>query len=534
MKTFSVFISSTIEDLKSVRSSVDEEIAGMEIFNAVRVENLPAVEEDSRNVCLNGVADADAIVIIICERYGYIPPRKNPENLSVTHLEYREAKRLNKPIFVFIKGGVEQEESLQKFAQEVSDFDDGVFRKTWENIATLREEVRRTLLFWLARLARERTPNGTKEEWVEKLYEYPELQEIQTLFKVDSTSKTNPASWIDKVSILFTEECRKRSLPSPKIINEKNIDPTQVTIELSIHSNSHQDRLDVSLRIIPPRNTESPKNHLGLPIGINVAKTHNGALFLSRCAVALTFLAIDDWSKGIDCFLDASNDTNATQKVRARLVGEAAYISASNRGQRSHEIVKKMLGLKYIDSPTVSAGTMALIATELRLENSRAKHALFEAEELSLQLLLYALESGQTSPDTLYNLSRQLLRHSNELALVFYSELVRKDSSYDERWYYHRDLGLIHYDLNNYQEAAKNYDKACHLKPIDSELFRFAGDAYYYCGMWSNALLRYEQAIKLEPIEHYFLDQKVAFCQRQISEGLLDNKYFRLFRQICG
>jgi tetratricopeptide (TPR) repeat protein len=526
MKTFSVFISSTIEDLKNVRSGVEEELTDMEIFEAVRVENLPAVEEDSRNVCLKGVADADAIVIILCERYGYIPSYKNPEKLSVTHLEYREAKRLKKPIFVFIKEGVAQEENLQRFTQEVSDFDDGVFRKTWETTNTLRDEIRRSLLFWLARLARERKSNEIKEEWVDNLSNYPELHEIQTLFQASSTSENNHNSWIQEAFNFFSEECRKKYLPVPKLITAESIARKQVAIEISIINNSRIDRLYVTLKIIPFGNTEKSKSHLVPPIEIDVAKTSKGALFISKCAVALTFLALDDWSQGIDYFLDASNDINATQKVRARLIGTAAYISISNQGQRSLEIVRKMLGLKYIDSPTVSAGAMALIAAELRLENSRAKHALFEVEKLSLEFLIYALESGQTSSETLYNLARQLLRHSLDMAIVFYSELVRTDSSYDERWYYHRDLGLIQYDLNNYQEAAKHYDKACHLKQIDSELFRFAGDAYYYQGKWTDALVRYEEAIQLEPIERYFLDQKVDFSRKKISKGELNNKNF--------
>jgi tetratricopeptide (TPR) repeat protein len=345
---------------------------------------------------------------------------------------------------------VAQEENLQKFTHEVSDFDDGVFRKTWETTNTLRDEVRRSLLFWLARLARERKSNEIKEEWVDKLSNYPELHEIQTLFQVSSTSENNHNSWIQEAFIFFSEECRKKYLPVPKLITAESITRKQVTIEISIINNSRIDRLYVTLKIIPFGNTEKSKSQLVPPIEIDVAKTSKGALFISKCAVALTFLALDDWSQGI---------------------------------------VRKMLGLRYIDSPTVSAGAMALIAAELRLENSRAKHALFEVEKLSLEFLIYALESGQTSSETLYNLARQLLRHSLDVAIVFYSELVRTDSSYDERWYYHRDLGLIQYDLNNYQEAAKHYDKACHLKQIDSELFRFAGDAYYYQGKWTDALV---------------------------------------------
>lgn len=532
MKTFSVFISSTIDDLKDVRSEIEKELTDMEIFEAVRVENLPATDEDSRNVCLNGVAAADAIVIILCERYGFIPSKHNPEKLSVTHLEYREAKRLKRPIFVFIKEGVEQEEDLEKFTQEVSDFDEGVFRKTWEAVDTLRDEVRRSLLFWLSRLARKRKSYENKGGWVEKLTTFPELQEIQTLFQTTSTSKVDHTEWIEDTLQFFSEECEKRNLPPLKQVTSPSIKQKQITIKIAIEGSSRTDRLVVQLEILPFEKDEKSKCHFVPPVEIDVAKTNKGALFIAKCAVALTFLALDDWSQGIDRLLEGSNDINATQKTSACLVGTAAYISISNQGQRSIEIVRKMLSLKYLDGPTVSAGAMALMATELRLENARAEDALIEVEKLSLELLTYALELGQTSSETLYNLARQLLRHSLDMAIAFYSELVHTDASYDERWYYHRDIGLIHYDFNNYEEAAKHYDKACHLKQIDSELFRFAGDAYYYQGKWTDALVRYEQAIEIEPIERYFLDQKIDYSCYEISKGELDNKNFLTRKRI--
>jgi tetratricopeptide (TPR) repeat protein len=113
------------------------------------------------------------------------------------------------------------------------------------------------------------------------------------------------------------------------------------------------------------------------------------------------------------------------------------------------------------------------------------------------------------------------------MALQFYAELLRTDPSYDERWYFHRDLGLIRYNLTQYQDAARHYDLACHLKNNDSELFRFAGDAYYYRGCWAEALIRYEKAVEIESIERYFLDAKIDFARCIIRKGVERDRRFQ-------
>jgi tetratricopeptide (TPR) repeat protein len=214
------------------------------------------------------------------------------------------------------------------------------------------------------------------------------------------------------------------------------------------------------------------------------------------------------------------------------LLVTAAYVSASNQGQRSAEIVERMLGLPKLDSAAVSAGIMALVSAEVRLGKARARQALREIEKLALRFLTTALHQDPTAAEILYNLARQCLRHETTAALSFYGELLRTDPSYDERWYFHRDLGLIHYDHGDHERAAEHYDRACHLKDSDSELFRFAGHAYYYRGYWADALLRYERALAIEPIESYFLDAKVSFCRARIRTGNDRDGAFRRKRDL--
>jgi tetratricopeptide (TPR) repeat protein len=65
------------------------------------------------------------------------------------------------------------------------------------------------------------------------------------------------------------------------------------------------------------------------------------------------------------------------------------------------------------------------------------------------------------------------------------------------------------------------------LKDNDSELWRQAGDARYYDGQWAEALLRYEKALEVDPIESYFVDFKAAFSRLRIGEGRPNDSGFR-------
>lgn len=52
--------------------------------------------------CLADVASCDGYVGLFAWKYGYIPHDNNPEQRSITELEYRQAKELGKPCFIFL------------------------------------------------------------------------------------------------------------------------------------------------------------------------------------------------------------------------------------------------------------------------------------------------------------------------------------------------------------------------------------------------------------------------------------------------
>lgn len=97
-----VYISSTDEDLKEYRKAVYRALRRLG-HDAVAMEDYVATgQHPPLAKCLADVADCDWYVGIFAWRYGYVPDEGNPERRSITELEYRQAKELGKPCFVFL------------------------------------------------------------------------------------------------------------------------------------------------------------------------------------------------------------------------------------------------------------------------------------------------------------------------------------------------------------------------------------------------------------------------------------------------
>jgi tetratricopeptide (TPR) repeat protein len=521
MRKFTIFISSTIEDLREERLGIDQELRFLEVFEPVRVEILPASEETSRHVCLREVAEADALVLILKDRYGYVPQTNNPDRLSVTHLEYREAKRLNKPVFVFILDGAQSEPELASFIQEVSDFNEGVLRKKWRTTLELCDAARRALLYWIAKRARETKSDETHRQAQIALGRDAKFSRLAIVLEIAHQENQIEHSWCGTLFEQLAHDCQRRYLPTPQVIQQRLGCHDMPSLGLQISVSMLAGRMDLSVQVI---DQELP---IPAPLIIDAAVTDEGARFAARCSLALVLLLSDDWSGAIDQLLKVSMLRSTSSRSRMKMLANAAQISTLNRGRRIDDIVEQMLKVRKLDSQTVGAGVIALAAAELRLEFTRAQQALANTEKLALRLLTWGLTQEPTAADCLYNLARQSFRLGTTVTLAFYNKLLRVDPSYEERWYFHRDLGLIHYGHRSYRSAAEHYDRAWYLKDDDSELFRMAGDAHYYRGWWADALLRYQRALSIEPIESYFLDAKVEFCKAQMRKGSQRNASFR-------
>lgn len=149
-----VFISSLISGMEEERAVVKRAI---ELFRhrAVMAEDFGARPSSPQVACLAGVREADLIVLILGERYG----ARQASGSSATHEEYREAQG-NKPILVFLHG-TDPEPDQAAFIQEVSGWEQGLFRAPFSNPQELGDRVAQALHdYELANAASPLDPDG--------------------------------------------------------------------------------------------------------------------------------------------------------------------------------------------------------------------------------------------------------------------------------------------------------------------------------------------------------------------------------------
>lgn len=98
----SVYLSSTLTDLSNERSAVRDIIVEAEW---VLCHSYRASERDLISTCLDDVVASDLYIGIIGQRYGYIPSNhiSNPENKSITELEFDTATQMKIQTFIFLK-----------------------------------------------------------------------------------------------------------------------------------------------------------------------------------------------------------------------------------------------------------------------------------------------------------------------------------------------------------------------------------------------------------------------------------------------
>jgi formylglycine-generating enzyme required for sulfatase activity len=95
------YISSTFIDLIEHRKAVKEALERARVVIEC-MEKYAASDERPKDKCLKDVAECDYYVLILAWRYGFQPPNDNPDQRSITQMEYEEAVRLGKKPLVFL------------------------------------------------------------------------------------------------------------------------------------------------------------------------------------------------------------------------------------------------------------------------------------------------------------------------------------------------------------------------------------------------------------------------------------------------
>ncbi|MDX8030081.1 DUF4062 domain-containing protein [Lentzea sp. BCCO 10_0856] len=100
-----VMVSSTFADLREHRAALMSALQGQEMFPVAMESDSALPAGTVLDSSLRKVREAAGYVGIVSHRYGQIPVcDANPDGMSLTHLEYREAVRLGRPILIFIMG----------------------------------------------------------------------------------------------------------------------------------------------------------------------------------------------------------------------------------------------------------------------------------------------------------------------------------------------------------------------------------------------------------------------------------------------
>ncbi|NLV27386.1 MAG: DUF4062 domain-containing protein [Methanomicrobiales archaeon] len=136
----SIFISSTYTDLIEERK---EAIDAVDIqWYAIAMEKFPSSDRHAKNDCLEKVREADAVILIIGGRYGYIDP---DEHISITEIEYNEALRLKIPIFAFFNQNSKKEEDSPLFDKFIERVKKDRKHTKFKSCSELRENIIRTI-----------------------------------------------------------------------------------------------------------------------------------------------------------------------------------------------------------------------------------------------------------------------------------------------------------------------------------------------------------------------------------------------------
>ena len=96
-----IYVSSTFSDLRAHREKAYRVLRQLG-HDVVAMEHYVAADERPLAKCLADVASCDLYIGIFAHRYGYIPEQDNPDERSITELEYRHAGDRGVPRLVFL------------------------------------------------------------------------------------------------------------------------------------------------------------------------------------------------------------------------------------------------------------------------------------------------------------------------------------------------------------------------------------------------------------------------------------------------
>lgn len=186
-KRYSVFISSTFNDLREERRAVQDVVISSGDF-PVQMESFPAADEDQFEFIKSLIEKCDYYVLIVAGRYG----TASEDGLSYTEKEYHHAVLKGIPVSVMLHGdrgaisADKSEESIdgkKRLAAFVAKVEKNRLRKTWETSDALKLAVREALEYAKATKPAVGWVRGDSVASVEALEELNEIRKENARFR---------------------------------------------------------------------------------------------------------------------------------------------------------------------------------------------------------------------------------------------------------------------------------------------------------------------------------------------------------------
>jgi predicted HTH transcriptional regulator len=148
---YKIFVSGVQKELKderfAVKSLIAENVLLKEYFSAFLFEDYPAKGKSAKTAYLDEVRKSDIYLGILGNEYGAV----NKDNLSATELEFREAKKKDKEILIFIKSKdtAKRDGRVRKLINEIRDNEEGYVYKRFKTIPEFKNSVYESLIDFL-------------------------------------------------------------------------------------------------------------------------------------------------------------------------------------------------------------------------------------------------------------------------------------------------------------------------------------------------------------------------------------------------
>ncbi|PPT97582.1 hypothetical protein XaraCFBP7407_06100 [Xanthomonas arboricola pv. arracaciae] len=167
-----IFISSLITGMEAERAAVKQAIELLG-HQAIMAEDFGARASSPQVACLNGVREADLVILVLGPSYG----AKQAGGVSATHEEVNEARN-RKPLLMFVQSGMEAEPDQADLIREIGNWQGG---QLWDGFFSADNLGQKATLaihrFQLTQAVAPLDPTGLRDRalalfpWIERGYQ---------------------------------------------------------------------------------------------------------------------------------------------------------------------------------------------------------------------------------------------------------------------------------------------------------------------------------------------------------------------------